>query len=385
MEKRNRRGRAESLTGKIFILVLFLVMVINFVTPVNEMSEEENRVLASKPELSLSSIISGDYMEAFESYMSDQFFGRNVWRSVKVTLSRLGGSHMENGVYIGKKGQLFEEVEVPDKEQLKENLTAVKNYSEAYPRVDVTMLLVPDSACVLSDRLPMLSTVPDQKQMINMVKNELGDSVIWVDTASVLEKHKEEKIYYKTDHHWTSLGAFYTFKDAAASVMGIEEDVSDKFVSYAVTDQFNGVLASKSGVGLGEKEDIHIYVPKSGDNDLIVDYVDEGKRRTSLFDSSMLNTRDKYAVFLGGNKSLIDIKTVSTSKKRLLVIKDSYANSFIQFLTPYYREIVIVDPRYYSGTIQEIMDSYRITDTLFLYSGNTFFTDNSISGVFSFE
>lgn len=161
--------------------------------------------------------------------------------------------------------------------------------------------------------------------------------------------------------------------------------MSDKFLSYTVSDSFNGVLASESGAGLGTEENIDIYVPREGDNDVIVNYVNESKRTTSLYDSSKLETRDQYGVFLGGNTSLIDIRTVSTSQKRLLVVKDSFANSFIPFLAPYYREIVVVDPRYYSGTIEDIMSSYRITDALFLYSGNSFFTDNSISGVFTGE
>ena len=174
------------------------------------------------------------------------------------------------------------------------------------------------------------------------------------------------------------------FQDAAQT-FGIEGDVSDDFVSYTVTDSFNGVLAASSGVGLDERELIDIYVPTEGDDDVIVDYVDEGRKTTSLYDSSKLDTRDKYGVFLGGNTSVIDIKTVSTSQKRLLIVKDSFADCFIPFLAPYYREIVVVDPRYYSGTMDEIMDTYRITDALILYSGNTFFTDNNISGVFSGE
>ena len=161
--------------------------------------------------------------------------------------------------------------------------------------------------------------------------------------------------------------------------------MSDDYVSYTVTDSFNGVLAAKSGVGLNEKESIEIYVPASGDDDVVVNYVDEAKKTSSLYDSSKLETRDKYAVFFGGNTSVMDIKTVSPSSKRLLVVKDSFANCFIPFLTPYYREIVVVDPRYYSGTMKDIMDTYRITDTLIMYSGNTFVTDNHISGVFTGE
>ena len=136
---------------------------------------------------------------------------------------------------------------------------------------------------------------------------------------------------------------------------------------------------------MDEKEEIDIYVPASGDNDLTVTYVDEGRKTTSIYDSSKLETKDQYSVFLGENSSVIDIKTVSTHNDRLLVVKDSFANCFIQFLTPFYREIVVVDPRYSTSTLEEIMDTYRITDVLVLYSGNTFFTDNHISGVFSGE
>ena len=248
----------------------------------------------------------------------------------------------------------------------------------------MTMMLVPDAASILSESLPAFATVEDQSQMFSMVEHGLGDSVSWVDEYSALNKHKTEKLYYKTDHHWTTQAAFYVFQEAAAG-LGIEGDVSDDYVSYTVTDSFNGVLASKSGAGLDEKERIDIYVPTEGDDDVIVNYVDEAKKRTSLYDSSKLETRDKYGVFFGGNTSVMDIRTMSTSSQRLLVVKDSFADCFIPFLTPYYREIVVVDPRYYSGTLEDIMATYRITDALILYSGNTFMTDNNISGVFTGE
>lgn len=382
--RKKSKRRMERLIGKIFILCLFGVMLVNIIIPDREMSEEENRMLASKPKLTFSTLVNGDFMEQYEEYLSDQFAGRDLWHRMKVALDRFGGSRMENGIYIGKDGQLLQDIQVPDQEHLSENLDAIKEFTETYQDIPVTMILVPDAACILNDRLPWMASVEDQNQMISMVEQSLGDSVTWVDAASALNKHKREKIYYLTDHHWTSLGAFYTFQEAATA-LGIEEDVSDKFLSYTVSDSFNGVLASESGAGLGTEENIDIYVPREGDNDVIVNYVNESKRTTSLYDSSKLETKDQYGVFLGGNTSLIDIRTVSTSQKRLLVVKDSFANSFIPFLAPYYREIVVVDPRYYSGTIEDIMSSYRITDALFLYSGNSFFTDNSISGVFTGE
>lgn len=384
MKKDRQRKVQEKLVGIIFILTLFLFLIINVIVPDREKSVQENRMLVTKPKFRLSSLISGDYDEKFEAYMDDQFVGRDMWRKLKVTVDRIGGSRLENGVYIGTNGQLLEQIEVADENHLAANIKAIKSFSESQSKILVRMMLVPDAANVLNHSLPALAKPEDQTQMFSMVRKDLGDSVEWIDVSTELNKHKTEKIYYKTDHHWTTLGAFYAFQAAAPS-LGIEGDLSGKYVSYAVSDSFNGMLASKSGVNLGEKEQIDIYVPTEEDTDLIVDYVDEGKRSTSLYDSSKLKEKDQYTVFLGGNSSLLDIRTVSTSTKRLLLVKDSFANSFIPFLTPYYREIVVVDPRYYSGTINDLMDSYRISEVLFLYSGNTFFKDNNISGVFAVE
>ena len=384
MKKDRQRKVQEQLVGIIFILILFLFLIINIIVPNKEKSVQENRMLATKPKFRLSSLISGDYDEKFEAYMDDQFVGRDMWRKLKVTVDRICGSRLENGVYIGRNGQLLEQIEVADENHLAANIKAIKSFSESQKKIPVRMMLVPDAANVLNHSLPSLVKPEDQTQMFSMVRKDLGDSVEWIDVSTELNKHKTEKIYYKTDHHWTTLGAFYAFQAAAPS-LGIEGDLSGKYVSYAVSDSFNGMLASKSGVNLGEKEQIDIYVPTEEDTDLIVDYVDEGKRSTSLYDSSKLKEKDQYTVFLGGNSSLLDIRTVSTSTKRLLLVKDSFANSFIPFLTPYYREIVVVDPRYYSGTINDLMDSYRISEVLFLYSGNTFFKDNNISGVFTVE
>ena len=384
MKKDRQRKVQEKLVGIIFILTLFLFLIINVIVPDREKSVQENRMLATKPKFRLSSLISGDYDEKFEAYMDDQFVGRDMWRKLKVTVDRIGGSRLENGVYIGTNGQLLEQIEVADENHLAANIKAIKSFSESQSKIPVRMMLVPDAANVLNHSLSSLAKPEDQTQMFSMVRKDLGDSVEWIDVSTELNKHKTEKIYYKTDHHWTTLGAFYAFQAAAPS-LGIEGDLSGKYVSYAVSDSFNGMLASKSGVNLGEKEQIDIYVPTEEDTDLIVDYVDEGKRSTSLYDSSKLKEKDQYTVFLGGNSSLLDIRTVSTSTKRLLLVKDSFANSFIPFLTPYYREIVVVDPRYYSGTINDLMDSYRISEVLFLYSGNTFFKDNNISGVFAVE
>lgn len=382
-KKRNRK-KADVFFSLVFVTILVVIMVLNLLVPNKEVSADENRRLAGRPRFLADSLLSGEYMEKYEKYLSDQFAGREVLRNGRVALDRLGGSREENGVLIGKNGQLMEKLLVPDQEVLGNNLDAIVDFAEKNQKMPVYMMLVPDAANVLSKDLPLLYTAADQKRMIAQVKRELDDHVTWIDVESVLNKHTDDSIYYKTDKHWTSTGAYYVFQ-AAAETMGISKGVSGKFATYPISTTFNGDLAAKSGCEKQVKEVIEIYIPLEGDTDVIVNYVDEQRKSTSLYDSSKLEGSSQYEVFLGGDSSVIDIKTVSESTRRLLVVKDSFANSFLPFLTPYFREIVVVDPQYYGGTIDEIMDTYRITDTLILYSGNTFFQDNNISGVLSSE
>lgn len=381
---KRRQRRIEGTVGKAFILCMILFFLLNLIVSDKEKSEEENRMLATMPKLTWSNLTSGDFMTKYETYLADQFAGRNFWRSIKVGLSSLGGSREEEDILIGKDDYLLEKIVSPDQETLKENMEAIHLFANQYQDVPMYMLLVPNAANVMRERLPSFATVQDQNRMFAQVKRELGDTMEWLDAVEALNPHANEKIFYQTDHHWTSLGAFYTFS-AVAEQMKIKADSASYFVSYPISTTFNGMLAAKSGCRLNVKEEIYIYVPRDTDNDVVVNYVDEQRKTTSLFDASKLKTRDQYAVFLGENTSVVDIKTVSDSQRRLLLIKDSYANSFVSFLAPHFREIVLVDPRYYSGTIDEIMDSYRISDVLFLYSGNTFFQDNNLSGVLGGE
>lgn len=389
-KKQSRRNRKiEKKTGKLFGIVfavcILILIVVNILVPNKEMSVAEDRRLAVRPSVSWDSLLSGDYMEKYERFLSDQFAGRNFFRNIKVTLSRIGGSREENGVLIGKDGQLLETIVVPKQEVLSANLEAIEKFASDHPEIPVNMMLVPDAANVLREKLPPLYTAPDQKRMFAQVKRELEGSVNWIDVESVLDKHADEAIYYKTDKHWTTTGAYYAF-EAGAEQLGIKgNSAGSKFGTYPISDTFNGNLSARSGCETHLGEVIEIYTPVKADTDVIVNYVDEQRKETSLYDSSKLESSNQYEVFLGGDTSVIDIKTVSENTKRLLVIKDSFANSFIPFLAPYYREIVVVDPKYYSGTIEDIMDTYRITDTLILYSGNTFFQDNNISGVLSSE
>lgn len=158
----------------------------------------------------------------------------------------------------------MEDVAVADESDLKENLDAMKNFKERYPDIQMHMMLVPNAANVMEDKLPAFAVTASQSRQISRVKAELGDSYDWIDAEKVLDAHKDEAIYYHTDHHWTSLGAWYAFQGAKTQ-LGLDKSEEIKMKAYAVSDSFNGTLSAKSGYETDYKEPIYIYLPKSAD------------------------------------------------------------------------------------------------------------------------
>ena len=262
-KKKKRKGQAEVMLGMVFLLFLFIVMIINLVVPDNRMSEEENRVLSSSPVFSLNNIISGAFMEQAEEYVSDQIVGRDLLRRLKVGADMLGGVRKEEDVYIGSDGQLLEDIKVPEQENLQTNLDAIRQFTTDYPDLTVNMILVPDAANILRGSLPALATVEDQSQLISMVRNSLSDSVGWIDVSTVLNRHRSEKIYYKTDRYWTALGAFYAFQEAAPSLGSVRMSRINMFpIRYqtALTD----LLQPGAGQALTSRRPLRSMRPHRG-------------------------------------------------------------------------------------------------------------------------
>ena len=381
--KKLRNVRISLTISRIFLLFLFLVILVNVIVPDRMMSTAENRMLTSRPLLTANSIVTGSFMSQFERYLSDQFVLRNWFTNLAINTRRIGGNRLENGVFLGRDNQLLEDIVTGDADELWANIEGIQSFVRRYPTVNHHMMIVPDAANIWSDKLPPLASVADQNRQINLVRGELENELTWLDVSTALSE-STEKIYYQTDRYWTSLGAFIAFQDVASS-LGIDGDFTMDFAAFPVTIDFRGGLATRSGFLPGTREEIFIYVPRGEGADIIVNYIDQQRRTTTLFEQAMLETGNQHQIFLGGDTSILSIRTASLSERRLLIIKDTFANNFVQFLTPYFREIIMVDPRYYTGTIEEIMTHYRITDSLILYSGNGFFGDNSLSGIMERE
>ena len=364
--------------GLLFFLLPVIVLVSSIILPDTGFSEKENRVLASRPALKLDQIISGGYEKQFETYENDQFPLRDMWITLKATTDRLMGKVEENGVYLGKNGYLMEAFNAPSQTQYDATVNAMTSFAQEHSDLKQYALIAPNSVNILKSNLPAFAPADDQNPWIDKLKDSLTSAgVTFIDIRDTFTDHKAEDLYYRTDHHWTTLGAYYAYLQAAAA-MGIDTS-SDSYDKAPVSQTFKGTLSAKSGFRSGETDEIDVFLP-NGDNALssVVNYVDEQKKSASFYDTSKLNTRDKYALFFGGNHAQIKISTPTESNNTLLVLKDSYANSFVPFLAQHYRKIIMIDPRYYYGDLEQLLQVENVQEVLYLYNANTFFADTSL-------
>lgn len=364
--------------GLLFFLLPVIVLVSSIILPDTGFSEKENRILASRPALKLDQIISGVYEKQFETYENDQFPLRDMWITLKATTDRLMGKVEENGVYLGKNGYLMEAFNAPSQTQYDATVNAMTSFAQKHSDLKQYALIAPNSVNILKSNLPAFAPADDQNPWIDNLKDSLTSAgVAFIDIRDTFTDHKTEDLYYHTDHHWTTLGAYYAYLQAAA-VMGIDTS-SDSYDKAPVSQTFKGTLSAKSGFRSSETDELDVFLP-NGDNTLssVVNYVDEQKKSASFYDTSKLNTRDKYALFFGGNHAQIKISTPTESNNTLLVLKDSYANSFVPFLAQHYRKIIMIDPRYYYGDLEQLLQVENVQEVLYLYNANTFFADTSL-------
>ncbi|MCF0229240.1 MAG: hypothetical protein HUJ76_06045 [Parasporobacterium sp.] len=358
------------------MIIIILADVFLIASHDRTFSPKENRVLQQAPELTGDGLASGKYMTQAEDFVADQFFLRDGWISYKMNVDKILGKKESNGIYLGKNGYLIEAAAVPDEKNMSKNLDAIADFCSRHD-FNAVMSVVPNAVSICSHLLPAGAPAADQMKYLADIRERLSGVLQFADVSETLNSHNREYIYYKSDHHWTSLGAYHAF-NYIAPYIGIDSPVN-AYDIYCVTDSFTGTLSSASGAA-SVRDEIDIYVPKS-DVRYVVEYVNENEKSTTVYRSEALETNSKYDVFLGGNHPLIRIRTTAGRDRNLMIIKDSYANAFVQFLLPYYDSIYIVDPRYYSDDIEKLLSEGSITDVLFLYNLNTFVEDNSIAGV----
>ena len=379
-EKRNYTSLVCLVICVAFAAFLALHTLLFLVVPDRAMSENENRTLQQKPKLTLSAIADGSYMKQYETYLTDQFPNRDGLISFHSFFASLLGHREQNGVYLGKRGFLFEAQTPLDEERLQKTTDAINALMAQEKHAQCAMILAPNSTYVLKKYLPYGLKMDDQKAQLTTVKNALqGEKFSWVSVLKSYEKVEDPTtLYYHTDHHWTTRAALRAFLSLSSKWnLGAKEK---SFNIEAVSKKFSGVLAASYGERK-IKDVLEICVPKKSEGTYTVSYESQSKVTASVFDTEKLDQRNQYEVFLGGNYDKIVIQTLAETEDTLLLFKDSFANCLIPMLTPYFTKIVIIDPRYFSDSLQDIIDDNEFTHILFVYNLNTFLADKSLAGV----
>ncbi len=277
-------------------------------------SENENRMLAEKPQVTWEGVKDGSLFRDLENYLADQFAGRDWWTALDFQEHRLMGQKERSGVYLCKNDYLMEKPTVPDKDSVQRNIKAIQNFYKRYSDVKMHMMVVPNAVTVLKDYLPKHAPVRDQMKDWKKVQKKLPKGMDVISVSEALNEHKEEGVFYRTDHHWTSLGAYYAFQ-AAAQSLGIKTDERKQYKAHTVSNTFEGTLASKSGCH-EVTDTITVYEPQKDDTQFYVTYDDTQEKSRSLFVEKCLKDKDQYTVFFGGNHPKITIRTTSESGQK---------------------------------------------------------------------
>ncbi len=360
------------------VLVMFLFTVFGvftFIMPEREYSENENRYLNLRPKFDIQSFVETDYQEKLEKASNDQFPLRDSFMSMSTDVKKKLGAKDVGGVYISKDNYYITKVTDSDvsKSDYMKNLGYVQYFSKI-SGLDSKVLLVPSTGTILSDKLPKYAQMYDADAMYKMA-NVAIDNADVIDIREAFRQQSDAlQLYFKTDHHWTLEGAYIAYCEYCESA-DIQQHSYGSFVPEKVSKRFKGTLYSKALDKDAEYDDI--YAVPAGNFSNVMPVCD-GRKMKGIYDVSKLDEKDKYAYFFGGNYGRVDIKTGSTSENKLLVVKDSFANCFVPFLFEYYSDITMIDLRYYSESMKELLDEEEYTNLLFLFEMSNFASDKNL-------
>lgn len=353
----------------VFLIFIFGFAAAGFICKDRDFSEMENRNLAQFPEFSFEKLKSGDFTGSIESYMSDQVFLKDQLVSLKTDCERAVLKTYQNGVYFGKDGYYLQQY-TENLLQIDKNINYINDWvKKIQPDIPVDFILVPNAVSVLEDNLPQFAVNDKQTDSLKHIENTLSDRISLLNAYEPLRNKadKGEQVFYKTDHHWTDTGAKAVFDAYLAEKNEPESAIS--FDNTIKRNDFYGTLYSKAPSAFA-KPDTMILPNQRGS--VYVEYVKEGKTADSLIDESFLDKKDKYAALLGGNFARINIKSDNSAvNEKVLVLKDSYANAMMPYLSDQYSDLIVVDMRYYhfeEQTVSELVKNENIDRVIMIYN-----------------
>ncbi len=357
-----------------FFIMLLGISILDIISPETTFSELENRYLNKKTKFTLKSYFDGSFSKKYENYLNDQFIGRDNWINLKSSTEYVLGKTENNNILYGNKYFLFEKVTSIDEKRENLNISAVNIFAQNCD-MPVSVMIVPNSYIVYKEYLPHYAPIINGEHEIEKIYNKI-ENTDNISLINVMNDRKEKLnegdfLYYRTDHHWTVEGAYEGYTEYIKSI-GMEP-VNLKYYEKNSVPGFLGTYYSKSKPIKYKYDTITYY-----DFDNVTMEIGEEEYH-GLYDVSKAEVNDKYSLFLYGNNPLSIIKNNEiNSQEKLLVIKDSYGNSFVPFLSQNFKEIHVIDLRSYNGKISKYVERNKFDRVLILYNFTTFLRDSDL-------
>lgn len=356
-------------------LLLFSLLV--FIHPDQEFLEMENRKASRLPEFNFENISNSTLGSSIDVYFSDQFFFRDNWIQLKSFINQvLFRKKEEGGILLGKEGWLFTKQFFSREEaSYFKNIMAVEEFA-VQCQVPVSFMMIPSAAFVYSDKLPEGAPMLDEDKYFDWLMERDVSNLNKIDLRDLLKRNKEQGLYYKTDHHWNTRGAYYAYQ-LFCQKKGLADFDWEKREKKRISD-FYGTHYIKSRAWNVNSDQIFYYPTEN----LMTVYRIKGEaevepsKKTKTVDAEKFKTVDKYGAFLGGNNGYSVIEGEGEGK--ILLVKDSYGNSFANLLIPNYEKIGIVDCRNYAYGLKSLIEKEGYEEVLILYSFQSLWQDSKI-------
>lgn len=368
--------------GALLALFIFLLVgfsVLNLFWPKRDMSELENRKLAQFPAFSVKALLNGTWFGDLSEYVQDQVAFRDGLIDLESAFNNLVFAKTEEGgILLGKDGWMFTKLfDISDstQKQLDKNLQAVTSFASRHPG-KVTFLLAPSASVIYPEMLPAGAPMVDENAMLDDIFAQVSSAADVIDMRPVFTQQKEQYLYYKTDHHWTTQGAYLAYEQFC-QLKGLSPFDTNAYQAESVPG-FYGTHYSATRRWNVQPDTITYYPLDNPMTIFDIGAETEYTPRTteSMISTEKFGTRDKYAAFLDGNNGYSVIE--GNGEGSILVVKDSYANCFVPFLTANYEKIGVVDLRNFSYGLDSTIGSEGYDQILILYNFQTFIADSRV-------
>ena len=293
---------------------------------------------------------------------------------MKALSEEILGKIENNSIAAGADGYLFEK-ELTPAGNVGKNIELITRFaaSEAVGGRGVAVAIAPTAAYIYSDKIPKGMPITDQGTYIQLLDSAAGgqENIVVTDIVNTLNEHADEYLYYRTDHHWTTGGAYYAYEEICGDLSKDPIDIAS-LNKHEVPDFYGTLYAKYKGNGWPSDTIDYYDIP-------VESYTDsDGNEYDGLYDMEAADKYDKYALFMHGNPGCGTIRSSVCDSGELIVIKDSYANCMIPFLTYNYGTIITIDPRYMGDSVLELVSEHDDADILILFNWKQFAEDNHL-------